>query len=163
MHLHSKFKFRIAMPIAMTLFVLVLLGFIIGSFIDGSITPSIGIFAFMLFFIFLLIWIVFGELRTKVIRVELKDDAVMVSSYFGLGKKRMYNLTQFEGFETAILPSNYDKYEYLYLMTNGKKVVKLSQFYHKNYNELKTVIEGTVTNLGEKSFSMIEEFKEIFQ
>jgi hypothetical protein len=163
MHLHSKFRFWIAAPILMFLFVAVLLGYIIGSLFDGSVPPSIGIFAFMIVFVLIWIWIIFGELRTKVIRVELKDAEVVVSGYLGVGRKSRYALAQFDGYETAILPSNYDKYEYLYLIEHGKKVVKLSQFYHRNYSELKQVIAEKVNYLGEKDFSYFEEFKEIFQ
>lgn len=86
----------------------------------------------------------------------------MVANYVGLGTKRIYNLSQFDGFETALLPSRYDTYEYLYLIENGKKVVKLSQFYHSNYADLKNALTGKVRNLGQKGFSYIQEFKEIF-
>ncbi len=139
-----------------------LLAFVIEQLVERQSLPPWGIFVFLAFLIFALIWIVFGELRTKVIKVRIEGGEVMVANYVGLGTKRIYNLSQFDGFETALLPSRYDTYEYLYLIENGKKVVKLSQFYHSNYADLKNALTGKVRNLGQKGFSYIQEFKEIF-
>lgn len=124
--------------------------------------PSFGVFAFLMLFAFAWVWIFFGELRTKVVKVEIHDKTIVVSNYLGLGTKRVYDFSQFDGFETALLPSKYDTYEYLYLMKNKKKVVKLSQFYHSNYADLKEAMTVKARFLGQKGFSYIQEIKEIF-
>jgi len=42
-------------------------------------------------------------------------------------------------------------------------VIKLSQFYHKNYEELKTGIsDAKIKDLGFEDFSYLRELKEIF-
>ena len=162
MTLHSRFRFWAFLPVAMSLLGTGLLAFITEHFIERQSLPPLGIFVFIAFLIFALILIIYGELRTKVIKVRLEGDEVIVANYLGLGTKRIYNLSQFDGLETALLPSRYDTYEYLYLIKNGKKVVKLSQFYHSNYADLKNTLTGKVRNLGQKGFSYIQEFKEIF-
>ena len=162
MSLHSKFRFWAFLPIALLLLVTGLLVFVTAKLLERTSMPPLGIFVFLVLFIFVWIWIVFGELRTKVIKIELQDEAVVVSNYVGLGAKRIHNISKFDGFETAILPSKYDKYEYLYLIANGKKVVKLSQFYHSNYAELKNGLTDKVSYLGQKGFSYVQEIKEIF-
>ena len=124
--------------------------------------PPFAIFVFLALFIFAFIWLVFGELRTKVVKVDIYDEKVIVSNYMGLGNPKMYSLSQIDGFETAFLPSKYNMYEYLYLIERGKKVVKLSQFYHSNYAELKKLLTVKVPNLGQKGFSILQEVKEIF-
>ena len=109
-------------------------------------------------------WLFYGELRTKVIAVTIGYDNFTVKRYFGLGKAQTYYFKDAEGFLLSILPANYVVYEYLYVMQGGKKVIKLSQFYHKNYEELKAGIEeANIKYLGEENFSYGREIKEIFQ
>ena len=153
MALHLGFRFWAFLPVALSLLVIGLLAFVIEQLVERQSLPPWGIFVFLAFLIFALIWIVFGELRTKIIKVRIEGDEVMVANYVGLETKRIYNLSQFDGFETALLPSRYYTYEYLYLIENGKKVVKLSQFYHSNYADLKNALTGKVRNLGQKGFS----------
>ena len=86
-----------------------------------------------------------------------------MTAYVGLGRKRIYRLTEFDGFNTIILPSRYDQFEYLYLMKNGKRMVKMSEFYHSNYYDLKSAIRGKVLNLGELEYNFIREIKEMFR
>ena len=82
--------------------------------------------------------------------------------FLGLGHVKVYNFSEFEGYKISILPSESQEYEYLYLLINRKKVIKISQFYHSNYSEIKEVIVKKTKNLGKESFSLITEVKEIF-
>lgn len=124
--------------------------------------PRVGVYLFFVLFLFIWVWLVFGELRTKIIKVAIDNAQITVSGFLGLGARKSYLLTQFDGFETALLPSRYDTYEYLYLMKNGKKIVKLSQFYHSNYVELKSDLMNKIKDLGQKKFNVFQEIKEIF-
>ena len=162
MFLHSRFKFWTLLPVALLLLVTGLIVVVAETFLGRRSIPPFGVFVFFALFIFTWIWLVFGELRTKVIKVEIEDKEVTVSNYIGLGAKRVYYLSQFDGLETVLLPSKYDTYEYLYLIKDGKKVVKLSQFYHSNYVDLKNTLTDKVKNLGQKDFSFLQELKEIF-
>ncbi|MBC7850463.1 MAG: hypothetical protein H7Y31_12050, partial [Chitinophagaceae bacterium] len=104
----------------------------------------------------------FGELRTKAIKVSIKGNELTVTNYLGLGTTTVYDIGQFDGLETSILPSEYSSYEYLYLMEKGKKTVKISQFYHSNYKNLKVRLMKQTQNLGHKDYNLIQEIKEIF-
>ena len=119
---------------------------------------------FNLYFIFVWLWCVVGELRTKVIVFEMGYDSFTVKRYFGFGKPKTIYFADVDGYRISILPSKGAVYEFLYLVAQGKKIVKLSQFYHKNYDELKEAIAGTkIYNLGFESFSYVHEIKEIFE
>jgi hypothetical protein len=48
---------------------------------------------------------------------------IIVSQYLGLGRKKIFNLSEFDGFKISLLPSEYDTYEFLYLMMNDKKLL----------------------------------------
>ena len=47
-------------------------------------------------------------------------------------------------------------------MADGKKIIKLSQFYHRNYAELKAAVAKKVKYLGKEKFSIRSEFRELF-
>jgi len=105
-----------------------------------------------------LAWLLLGEVRTKAITVELDADSLSVRGYYGLGSKRRILYSECKGFTTSDLPTESGQtYEYLYVMQNGKKVVKVSEFYHKNYDELKREIAKKLKYLGDKPFSMSDE------
>jgi len=116
-----------------------------------------------LFCIFSWIWLIFGELRTKVIRVDIGYDNFMVRGYFGFGASKTLYFNEIEGYKIAVLPAQGTSYEYLYVMAGNKKAIKLSEFYHKNYTELKEGISSAkIKYLGFEDFSYAKELKEIF-
>ena len=158
----SKFKLWAFLPIVILILVTGVLAIIVNAIVDHNQIPPIGVMVFLLLFVFVFIWILFGELRTKVVVAEIENDVITITNYLGIGHKKTYMLSQFEGYETSVLPSRYDKYEYLYLIENGRKCIKLSEYYHKNYFDMKFYISKSVRNMGQKKFSYITELKEIF-
>ena len=162
MYLQSKFRFWAFLPVGLLLLVTGLLAVVAEKLLSKQNIPSLGISVFLALFIFVWIWLVFGELRTKVIKVQINNSEILVGNFFGMGAKNRYDISQFDGFETSLLPSKYDTYEYLYLIKNGKKVVKISQFYHRNYTDLKKAVTENIQNLGQRNFSLLREIKEIF-
>jgi hypothetical protein len=112
---------------------------------------------------FTMIWLFWGEFRTKIIKVAIDGDAISVRRFGGLGIKKTYSFSEFDGFVTSLQPYGaLGVMEYLYLMKGKRKVIKLSQFYHKNYAELKAAIHEKSKYLGDGDFSFIDELKEIF-
>jgi hypothetical protein len=109
------------------------------------------------------LWICLGELRTKAVAVKLDDEFISIKRFIGLVPSGVYKLKEFDGYQTCLLPSRSGFYEYLYLMKDGKKQVKLSQFYHSNYSDLKKFIIKEVKFLGKENFSYKRELKEIFE
>lgn len=158
----SKFSYRILYPLGLLIFILALLAYFVQLILTKQVTASSGIFALMGLFTAIAIWLCFGELRTKAINVWIADEQIAVSKYLGLGGRKYYPFTGFSGFETAQLTSNSGSYEYLYLMIADRKAVKLSEFYHSNYDDLKAVVMQHLENLGEKEFEFWQEMKEIF-
>ncbi len=124
---------------------------------------SFGVLMFIGLLIFTWVWLTFGELRTKIIAVVIDSNVISVRNFWGLGRKVSFVLSDFEGYKTSLLPSKYRTYEYLYLIKNGKKIIKISQFYHRNYSDLKIEIRNNVKFIGQENFNYIRELKEIFQ
>lgn len=112
-------------------------------------------------FLFTIVWLVFGEIRTKMIIVEIEDFSISKRNFFGLRKS--FSFKDFDGFQTCLITSKGDTNEYLYLMKNGEKQIVLSEVYHRNYFELKMEVGKRCAFLGEVKFSYWESFKEIFK
>jgi hypothetical protein len=136
---------------------------VLGIVIFNNVMPAYFYYIITLAVIFVWIWVVFGELRTKVIRVEIGYDTISAKRYLGWAPPNFFYFDQIDGFKTSILPARGTSYEYLYLMAGNKKVIKLSQFYHRNYLDLKQmIISEKFKDLGCEDYSSIREMKEIF-
>lgn len=116
--------------------------------------PGILILSFLITF--------FGEVKAKFISVEFTQHEIIVKRFLGLQTKS-YEVTAIEGWKYSHISSKGATYEYLYLYENGQKAVKLSQFYHKNYDEVKRYVKAAFKDLGYEKFSYIDEFKEFFK
>ena len=110
--------------------------------------PSLTIFSF--------IYLVFGELRTKFIVIEIKKNEVKIKRFLGL-KSETYRFSEIKGWKYSHLTSRGGTYEYLYLYKDNKKIIKISEFYHKNYLQLKNKIQTDFKSLGYEQFSFIDE------
>ncbi|TFF34099.1 hypothetical protein [Mucilaginibacter psychrotolerans] len=159
----SEFKFWAYLLMILSMVFTVLTVMVVSG---NALNPTIPLVAFLvacLFFLFTWTWFFFGELRTKVIAVEIKSDEITVKRYLGLSFKKTFPIDAFDGYKTSILSSKSGSYEYLYLIADGKRVIKLSEFYHKNYKDLKRIIiNKRFKNLRFESFSYLNELRDIF-
>ena len=80
-----------------------------------------------------------------------------------MGFNKEYDFKYFDGFKTSIITSKGQQFEYLYLMKEENKIIKISETYHKNYEELKHEISKHAKDLGFENFSYLDELKEIFK
>ena len=120
--------------------------------------PKIFIPSLLIFTLFFL----FGEIRTKFLIVEFNLNEISVKRYFGLQILTFKN-SEIKGWKYSYLSSKYGTYEYLYLYVDDKKVVKISEFYHRNYSHAKNYVQTHFRDLGFEEFSLKDELKEIFK
>lgn len=162
--IESKFRHSAVLGIITCLLLLVLLTSALLIFIltrpgNTLIYLSIGLCPLVI----ILVWLTWGEIRTKAIKLIIKPDKLTINSFFGLGALKTISPSEIDGYKISILPSEYKNYEYLYLMVGKRKRIKISQFYHQNYAELKKEIAKKFRNLGVEEFSFLRELKEAFQ
>jgi len=159
----SKFRFWAYFVTFITVFFSIILFLALSNKVFDPTMPLIFFLFFNLFFVYMLIWLIFGELRSKIISIDIEYSSFNIKRYLGLGKSKTYYFDQLDGYKTSILSSRSGSYEYLYLMSGQRKIAKLSDYYHKNYHEMKRVIfSHHIKNLGFEKYSLIKEIKEIF-
>ncbi len=159
--MRSKFSLNIIGPIIC--FALLTFGIIFctAAFLSIGISPLYALLVDMLPGA-VLAWLICGEFRTKMIVVDFGYDSMTIKRYGGLGAPKVFYYNQLDGFSTSILDSINMAYEYLYFVKSGKKIGKISEYYHSNYAEMKTEIEGKLKDLGYIEFRYWDEIKESF-
>ncbi len=108
-------------------------------------------------------WLVFGELRRSAVRLCLDAGTLCVTPYMGLGMTRRYDMHDFDGVTTSVLVSRGEVYEYRYLLKGGRREVRLSSCYLKNYAWLSTAIGACCPDRGERPMDFWLELKELFR
>lgn len=159
--IQSKFKLNALLPLIPAVVVLWLLYELRGVLMPFD---KLGFIVYLCLslFLFILIWVFFGELRTKALVITIDGDIIRASNFFGLGFSKKYSLQQVTGFKTSVLATTTSSYEYLYLMMNNKRIISISEFYHSNYSQMKQYIIAKVPDLGYESFNLLREIKKIF-
>lgn len=160
--LESKLKFGPVFGIILCLFLIIALIYVILAYGIFSM-PLYFSFTIILFLLFFLVWLLFGELRNKAVKIKIEREFLSLRKFMGLGKESKYYFKQFDGYKTLILTNEFEDYEYLYLIIDGRREIKLSQFYHSNYSEIKLILGSKTRNLGIINFSFVTEIKEIFK
>lgn len=142
--------------------VLGLIGYIIISFDPNKSPPPLHGFPLIFLLSFTIAWLFFGEFRTKMIKLILEENQVIIKRFGGLLTFKVVFYSDLDGFEISKVRSGAREEEYLYIKQNGKKIGKISTFYHKNYNVLKEEISRKIKYLGLVEFSYLDELKESF-
>jgi hypothetical protein len=159
----SKFKPNIVGPIIVIVMVVVMSVVITYLMMEDENTPLFVLVVYYVPELILVCIMIFGELRRRTIKVIIDSETITVRRYLGWGREKLYFLNQFEGFYTTELQSRYGGYEYLYLMKDNRKVIKLSEFYHANFQEMKAAISGKVKNFGPLTYNFWREVREFFE
>lgn len=124
---------------------------------------SVTVGYFVVSLMFLSIVMIFAELRDKVIRIELNKNQFIVTPFCGTLNTKIINNKDITGFYTTIVSTKYGSYDYLYLIKDSKKVAKISNQYHKNFDELSTEVKKKYKDLGFINSGLVSEFKDLFK
>ena len=159
----STFSFKSFFPLlCIPPLIFGLTGYIILGIYKAKTLPPLNGIPLVLLLTFTFAWLFFGEFRTKMIKVKIDTDCISIKKFGGLSASKRFLFSELDGFKLSILHSGTTDNEYLYFMKGGKKIGKLSDFYHKNYLDLKEVVKTKIKDLGFENFSYIDELKESF-
>jgi hypothetical protein len=146
-----------------SMFTLLLLFCITADIIWNSILPFYFYILVTAAVLFVWCWLVLGELRKKVVGIEIGFDHFVIKRYLGFGPSNTFYFEQVDGYKLSFLYATNISYEYLYLMVGDKKAAKLSTYYHRNYADLKeSIVAAKIKNLGIEGYNSLQEVKEIF-
>jgi len=156
MSIKSKFKFwSILLVSYLTILPLVVVYF-------SAMSPMAGMFLSIVFLLFIVFfWLT--VFRTRAFKVEIENDTIIIKRYFGAGKSISYDFNALDGFITLIESARGGVYESLFILKDGKRIGSISSFYHSNFDELKSVLNKKLTDLGEREPAFIKESIELFK
>ena len=104
----------------------------------------------------------FGEIRLKIISINIDKNKIEIKRYFGLRKIISINDNEINGFYSSLIMTKNGAYDCIYLMKENKKIAKISNQYHKNFNELSIEIKKKYKDLGFVKSGFTSEIKDIF-
>lgn len=163
--IYSKFRvWPVVLVICISIALIFLSIFFVANYTPSNDTGKNIFFVFFtLFFVYFFLQMLFGELRTKAIKVVFDVNEVIKTSFFGIGFKSDYSYNELDGYKISMLSSRSGTYEYLYLLNNSKRVVKISEYYHANYHDLKAeVMKKDIKYLGKENWNIFIDMKDMF-
>jgi hypothetical protein len=161
----TKFKIKGYLPLLLSIVLTaIIVNFIIEFFTNSFYQEKPFVTLIVLtFFLLTLTWLVLGEVKNKFIIVKFSDEKIFLTKMGGLLSTKEISSAEIEGWKYSILTSRGGNDEYLYLYSKGKKIAKISEFYHRNYSEIKQHIKSKYKDLGFEQFSYLDELKEMFE
>jgi hypothetical protein len=153
----SKFRIWAAFPI---FFIIISLLLIILPILNGDALFKKAISFAIIVYIITGAAIIYSviELR-RIADVNILDLSITTGEFMGFGYRHTYNYDEINGYKISMInPARGGPYEYLFLIKDDKKVVRITERHHKNYQKLKeTLIEKNIKNLGEEKLSYLRQ------
>lgn len=78
----------------------------------------------------------------KAVAFQLTRDEIVVRPYWGFGSARVFQYSDFYGYSSQMVyQKGFGMLEYSYLVCAAGSSYGFSQFYHRNYSELKAALD----------------------
>ena len=159
----SRFSWQVYFVVAAALLFIGFCGLFICGAVRAEGASRLPVYGVTLLMLFCVCWLVFGELRRSAVRLRIDGGVLVVTPFAGLGFTRRYDLKSFDAVTSTILVSRGGAYEYRYLMKAGRRVVRVSSFYLKNYREISEALSEHCVYKGRRPMNFWLEMKEIFR
>jgi len=114
----------------------------------------------------LLLFIVFFWLtifRTRGHKIVIEGNIIIVKRYFGIGKSAAYDFNTLDGFIVIFESAKGSVYESVFILKNGKRIGSISSFYHSNFDQLKSILNDKLIDLGVRECTFVGESSELFK
>lgn len=157
-----KSKFRLYCYL-LPLFFFLIAGLFLKILIDFETTFNSKLAgSFVVILLFLAIFVIYVELKDKIIAIKFEQTNIKIKRFCGIKKPVFINNLEIKGFQNSIVTTKYESYNYIYLIKGNKKVAKISNQYHDNFEELSEEIKKRYIDLGFVYTGFISEIKDIF-
>jgi hypothetical protein len=104
---------------------------------------------------------IFGDIKNKMLLVTISASQIEHRNLLFMSKT--FDIKNISGYVTCQVFSRGGSYEFIYLVINNQKVVSVSEFYHRNFTELKSGISTSLDCLGEVKHSTLQDIRDIFK
>jgi len=111
------------------------------------ITPEESV-AFPLLVFIMIAYFWFALIRTRVHKVLIEKDNIIVKRYYGLGRSITYDFSKLDGFVVLVESGKLGDSESIFILEKGKRVACVCSYYLSNFNNLKLVLKENLTDLG---------------
>lgn len=148
-----KSEFRIG---SLLLLLILTLGLITMAAFFLLINGMLAIIFLGLMFAFMSIIMIFGYARKYLVRIIFYAEHIEVRNWIGLGRKRLYHHSDIEGYKIVIIQA-LQPAESLFVLSDNKRIVKVSDHYHRNYAVIK---EYVASKLPPKQGLVVEPYKQ---
>lgn len=98
--------------------------------------------------IFVVIWGIFVEMNLRMSRITVSEKQIEVQRFLGIGKTRVWNTEEIDGFITKGFKTRGGYQEYCYLIQNNIAIAVFSSMYYTNYNDIRSEIQKYIKQLG---------------
>lgn len=85
----------------------------------------------------------FDKLRNEIIKIKINEKEVAIKRFYGLWPESVYQLSGVDGYYTSFT-NGYHSYDFLVIVCKGKKIAKISDYYHSNYDYLLSEAEERI-------------------
>lgn len=89
----------------------------------------------------------FKVLRVRASGIKINKEQVIVRHYFGIGKPVVYINNELDGFITMFESAKGVSYESIFILKKGKRIGCVCNFYHKNFESLKSSLKENLVDL----------------
>jgi hypothetical protein len=161
----SRFRILRIIPVVLVSITLLIFFFAKKSPVLSEYVPLIVRIFMILFGVYLLCILVIGELRTRIIKLKIYNNFLTKAGFIGLGIKSVIYYKDVDGYSLGSQSIRGGRVFETFNLISGKyKVLKLSEYYYANYQEMKdAIIKAGVKNLGPSDRNFIRETIEIFK
>jgi hypothetical protein len=161
----SSFRILRIIPIVLVSITVLIFFFAKKSPAFSEYIPLIVRIFMILLGVYLLLILVIGELRTRIIKVKIYNNFLAKAGFIGLGIKSVIYYKDVDGYSVGSQSIRGGSvFETFNLIRGRYKVLKLSEYYHANYQEIKdAIIKAGVKDLGLSERNFIRETIEIFK
>ena len=104
-----------------------------------------------------------SKVRTKTAKVSFSDNVLTVRQVLGLGQKHQAWLADVTGYYTSTISSRYNHFNYIYIMQGKRKIAKISNQYHSNYNDMAAYVAANFRHLGNYRTTLLTEITDLLK
>lgn len=143
--IQSKLKWTIIPVIILACVYPVLIISLLVNFNSAFSGPGGG--AFVICLLTFSFWILLYQIRIQTQKIVIEGHSLTVTNWGGLGKEKLYAVTQLNGFHTSKLTTRVGNYKVIYIMQGKRKIARIIET-NAHFTETEHYVKNHLKDLG---------------